>query len=90
MARCDSVTVSMAAETMGTFNAISRVRQARVSASDGNTSLRAGLEQNIVESEALVEYVLDHRDFYHDSVEWACGRDRPFATEWNMRRRCWS
>ena len=42
MARCDSVTVSMAADTMGTFNAIWRVRQARVSASAGNTSLKAG------------------------------------------------
>ena len=45
------------------------------------------LEQNVVESEAFGEYVLNHRDFYHDSVEWACGRVRPFETGWSMARR---
>src|ERR1017187_3497211 len=42
IARCDSVTVSMAAETMGILRAIWRVRQVRVSVSAGTTSLRAG------------------------------------------------
>src|SRR5580698_10201146 len=42
MARCDSVTVSMAELTMGMFIAMCRVRQVRVSVSAGSTSLRAG------------------------------------------------
>jgi len=42
IARWDSVTVSMAAETTGIFNEIWRVRRVRVSTSAGTTSLRAG------------------------------------------------
>src|ERR1039457_1538584 len=42
MARWDSVTVSIAELTMGTFNGIARVSLVRVSASAGSTSLRAG------------------------------------------------
>src|SRR5579884_134012 len=42
MARCDSVTVSMAALTIGMFNAMVRVRQVRVSVWAGRTSLREG------------------------------------------------
>src|SRR5689334_7126132 len=42
IARCDSVTVSMAAETIGIFKPICRVRKVRVSVSAGTTSLRAG------------------------------------------------
>src|SRR5579883_1355584 len=42
IARCDSVTVSIAALTMGMFSEILRVSLVRVSASAGNTSLREG------------------------------------------------
>src|ERR1035438_714093 len=42
MARWDSVTVSIAELTMGTFKGIARVSLVRVSASAGSTSLRAG------------------------------------------------
>ena len=42
MARCDSVTVSMAELRMGMFRAMRRVTQVRVSVSTGWTELRAG------------------------------------------------
>src|SRR5581483_5579813 len=42
IARCDSVTVSMAALTTGMLRAIRRVTQVRVSACVGRTPLRAG------------------------------------------------
>ena len=61
MARCDSVTVSMAAETIGIFSPIC-ARQAGAGIDFGREYFAAGrFEQNIVEGEALGEYVLNHR-----------------------------
>ena len=60
MARCDSVTVSIAELTMGMFIAMCRVRHVRVSVSAGSTSLRAGCKSNIVEGETFQNRFLDH------------------------------
>ena len=68
IARCDSVTVSMAAETIGMFKPIC-ARQSGARIDFGGQHFAAGrLEQNIVEGEALGEYVLNHGDFSHDNV----------------------
>ena len=61
MARCDSVTVSMAAETIGIFNPM-LPRQAGLGIDFSGKYFATGrFEQYIVECQALGEYVLNHR-----------------------------
>ena len=62
MARRDSVTVSMAAETMGMFSEILRVRQVRVSASVGRMEDLPGKQQHVVKRQALDDAIFNsHR-----------------------------
>src|SRR5450759_1854585 len=68
IAKCDSVTVSMAAETIGMLREISRVRQVRVSTSAGTTSLWAGSRRTSskVRPSGSMSWIIDS---FHDSVE---------------------
>src|ERR1035438_6169049 len=64
MARCDSVTVSIAALTMGIFRAILRVSEVRVSASAGGTNPPRRRPQNASENEgwrAILPHILRHQ-----------------------------
>ena len=61
IARCDSVTVSMAELTIGMFMPMCRVRQVRVSVWAGSTPLRAGCKKYVVESETFWYRFWNHR-----------------------------
>src|SRR5207249_7108152 len=67
MARCDSVTVSMAELTIGIFSPIPRVSSVFVSASAGTTSLRAGSSRTSskVRPSRMLPSIID--GFFHHS-----------------------
>ena len=68
MARCDSVTVSMAARDDGNIQA-DLAGQAGAGIGLGGQHFAAGrFEQHVVESEALGKHVLNHRGCSYDSV----------------------
>ena len=79
MASSASVTVSMGEETIGMLSAILAVSWVRTSTSRGRNSAVAGLEQDIVEGDALVGDAVVHRE------KLRSGPDR--ETETTPRRR---
>src|SRR6202158_744585 len=67
MARCDSVTVSMAELTTGMFSAMCRVRQVRVSVFAGSTLLRAGCKSTSskVRPSGMASEIMEEGNFYY-------------------------
>ena len=94
MARCDSVTVSMAAEEMGMLRTMSRVKLVRVSTSAGITSLRAGSSKTSSKVRPSMSVSWDHRGLLfmraygeRGAINQRCSTRGGRST---LRRRRWS